>query len=320
VRSADALPVITAADLRASVGPVAAVAAIRRVLVEDGADPEAEAPRTAVPTAAGELLLMPAELGGLVGVKVTTVAAGNPSAGLPRIQGVYTVFDAGTLTPVAVLDAAELTLIRTPAMTTAVIADLLAHAAGMDAGRLPSLVVIGTGPQADRHVRTLAAVLHVDEVRILGRAPGAARSLADRLAIDGIAARAGSRADLRAADVVLCATSSADPVFEDDEVRDDVLVAAIGAHGLGRREVPPAFARRAQVVVESIGTALRESGDLIPARSADEWYRRGLLTAAGLMTGLSAPTGGGPLLYTGVGMAWEDLAIARAALETASAG
>src|SRR4029450_8788720 len=65
-------------------------------------------PRQVVNTSAGQLLLMPAELGAGAGVKVVTIAPANPERGLPRINGVYVLFDAATLVPIALLDGPAL--------------------------------------------------------------------------------------------------------------------------------------------------------------------------------------------------------------------
>ena len=42
---------------------------------------------------------MPSESPAAVGVKLVTVAPGNAARGLPRIQGVYLLFDRETLAP-----------------------------------------------------------------------------------------------------------------------------------------------------------------------------------------------------------------------------
>ena len=116
-----------------------------------GLDPEADPPRSVLPAAAGELLVMPSTAGA-VGVKLATVAPANPARGLPRIQGAYVLFDPGTLAPVAVLDAAALTAVRTAAVSALAVRFLAAH----DASRL---LVWGTGPQAWAHVEAVAAEL-----------------------------------------------------------------------------------------------------------------------------------------------------------------
>ncbi|MEV8310334.1 hypothetical protein AB0P36_24020 [Streptomyces flavidovirens] len=76
-------------------------------------------------------MLMPSHSRRYAGVKIATVAPGNPRARPPRIQGHCLLMDAGTLSPPAVLDGVELTAVRTAAVSAA--AGLLAEP---DAGRL----------------------------------------------------------------------------------------------------------------------------------------------------------------------------------------
>ncbi|PYI66901.1 ornithine cyclodeaminase [Arthrobacter livingstonensis] len=305
------LPYIDAAALAALVPAVAAVAALEEAL-RGGQDPELDSPRLFAPLDAGEFLLMPAQSAKYAGVKVATVAPGNPAKGHPKIQGTYLLLDGEFLTPLCALDGAELTLLRTPAVTVMALKHLLALRGARSAG---AVVVFGTSLQADRHIEALLAVCGIESLVVVGRRSGAAQELAAKWAARGLDARAGGARDVAVADVVVCATSSAEPVFDGSLVRDSAVVAAIGSHGLDAREVDPVLARRADVVVEGLGSALREAGDLIPARPAEEWAERGLATLSGLVNGRFVPGPGRPLLYTGVGMSWEDIVVAGRAYE-----
>lgn len=305
------LPYIDAATLIEKLTPTRAVAALEEALL-GGLDPELDSPRLFAPLDAGEFLFMPAQSAKYAGVKVATVAPGNPAKGHPKIQGTYLLLDKETLTPLAAMDGAELTLIRTPAVTTLAIKHLLAIRGASSAGKV---AVIGTSLQADRHIEAIAEVCGIAELVVIGRRPEAAAELAAKWAGRGISARAGALAEVATADVVVCATSSSTPVFDGHLVSDEAIVAAIGSHGLDAREIDPVLARRAEVVVEGRASALREAGDLIPARSAAEWERNGMATLSELVSGKFAPAPGKPLLYTGVGMAWEDIVCAGRAYE-----
>ena len=70
---------------------------------------------------------------------------------------------------------------------------------------------------------------------------------------------------LRAADVVVCATTARTPLFDSTLLTDDVIVIAIGSHEPDARELDGALMGRAQVVVEDVATALRECGDVVLA-------------------------------------------------------
>jgi ornithine cyclodeaminase len=152
------LPHIDAAELGSLVSWTDAIAAIGRAVAErDSGGPA----RTAVPVSGGELLVMPAATPRSAGVKLAGVAPGNPAAGLPRIQAVYVLFDAATLTPRALIDGTALTTLRTPAQSAFAVRELAAP----DADRL---VVFGTGPQAWGHVHALAAVRRIRSVVVAG--------------------------------------------------------------------------------------------------------------------------------------------------------
>ncbi|ALE93485.1 hypothetical protein AOC05_16100 [Arthrobacter alpinus] len=305
------LPYIDAAALTALLPPAVAVAALEEAL-QAGLDPELDSPRIFAPLDAGEFLLMPAQSAKYAGVKVATVAPGNPAKGHPKIQGTYLLLDKGTLTPLAVMDGAELTLIRTPAVTTLALKHLLALRGAQSAG---TAVVFGSSLQADRHIAALQEVCGIDSLIIVGRSPETAAALAKKWAERGLTARVGDVSDVAVADVVVCASSSATPLFNGELVAAHAVVAAIGSHGLDAREIDPELARRAEVVVEGRGSALREAGDLIPARSAEQWQERGLATLSDLVNGRFAPEPNKPLLYTGVGMSWEDIVAAGRAFE-----
>lgn len=57
---------------------------------------------------------------------------------------------------------------------------------------------------------------------------------------------------------------------------------------------------------------MREAGDLIPARSAKEWQDITLTNLSELVRGSFTRNPARPTLYTGAGMAWQDLVIASA--------
>jgi ornithine cyclodeaminase len=155
---------LDAAAVHAACPPAAAVAAVEAAL-RGGLDPATDPPRLAVPVAHGQFLLMPSDASATAaGVKVVTVAPGNPARGLPRIQAVHLHVDRESLAPTAVLDGTALTALRTPAVSMAAVRRHLPD-------RPLRLVVVGAGPQATGHVTTLAAVRPLADVVHLVRDP-----------------------------------------------------------------------------------------------------------------------------------------------------
>ncbi|MEJ7648098.1 MAG: hypothetical protein WKF57_03460 [Nakamurella sp.] len=305
----DLLPHLGPDDVAAVPWPVA-VEAIARAAVTDHAGGPA---RSAVPLVRGEFLLMPAESPDAVGIKVLTIAPDNPALGVPRIQGVYLVFDQHTLTPRALLDGPALTELRTAAVSTHGILQLAPP------DRTPgALVVFGSGPQAVAHVRALDAVRPPTGTTLIARdATGLERAVSQLGELSGpvigiVADRRAAVAEaVRGAEVVVCATTARTPLFDGSWLADDALVVAVGSHEPVSRELDAAvFARAAVVLVEDVPTALREAGDVILA------VQEGVLEPGSLLPLAARVPAGieGPRVFKSVGMAWEDLAIAGAVL------
>jgi ornithine cyclodeaminase len=293
-----ALVVLGAADVTAALPMPAAIAAIRTALI-DGLDPSADPARSAVPVRNGQLLLMPAQWDAFAGVKVASVAPGNPGAGLPRIQGSYLLLDGPTLTPVALLDGVALTAIRTAAVS-AVAVDALAEPDSA------SLVVFGSGPQARSHIEAIRAVRPIEQVTVVGR--DSARTAAFAASCG---ARVGTATDVATADIVACCTTARTALFDGSLVRQQATVVAVGSHEPDAFEVDATTVTRSVVVVEAVETALREAGDVIQPVMADLLDPATLIDLA---TAVRQPIETSrPRLFKSVGMAWEDLVLAAAA-------
>jgi ornithine cyclodeaminase/alanine dehydrogenase-like protein (mu-crystallin family) len=280
------IPYLTGEQIVALLPPAAAVAAVEDAL-RAGLDPSAGAARSAVPLRHGSLLLMPAESAAHAGVKLVTIAPGNVALGLPRINALYAVFDAVTLQPAALLDGTALTTLRTPAVSFAAVRRFLPPN--------PHVVVFGAGPQGRGHVDTLHDLVTPASVTIVTRT-----------------AKAGVTASLRAADLVVCATTAREPLFDSALLGDHTVVVAVGSHEPDAREIDSAFCGRATVIVEDRATALREAGDVVRA-VAD-----GTLDPERLVTIGDDVRPAGPVLFKGTGMAWQDLVVAEAVLAAAA--
>lgn len=301
------MPFFDAGAIARLVPPQQAVAAIEAAL-RGGLDPAAAIARSSVPLPAGELLLMPAWSASHAGVKLAAIAPGNAALGLPRINAVYVLFDGTTLQPVALLDGSALTTLRTAAVSVAAIRSRLSPSLSQDPLRL---LVFGAGPQGRAHIATLSAVATLSTVDVVVRSPAAVD-----LDFPVRVLRAGSPEvpdALRAADIVVCATTARRPLFDSALLADKAIVVAIGSHEPDAREVDAALCRRATVIVEDVATALRECGDIIMA------INEGALSADQLVPIRDAVRGtailnDGPVLFKGSGMAWQDLVVAETVL------
>jgi len=273
-----------------------------RVALDRGLDPEGEPPRSSVRLGGGEVLVMPSSAGPVAGIKLVGIVAGNPSRGLPRIHGVYVLFDAETLAVRAMLDGAALTSLRTPAVS-ALGVDLVAPA---EARRL---VVFGTGPQARGHVQALRAVRPLDSVRVIARDPARRAEFVRSL---GPGAEAADPSAIADADLVACCTTARTPLFPGELLPPHAVVVAVGSHEPGAREVDTETVRRCGALVESRAVATREAGDIRHALDEGAIGEDELVTFSDLVRGATPAR---PRLIKTVGMGWEDLVIAAAVVD-----
>jgi|SRR5690625_264642 len=305
------LPIYSAGQITNAMPYARAVQAIEEAL-RGSVDPAADPARSFVEVDNGQLLLMPSAGGAYAGIKLATVAPDNPSRGLPRIQAVYVVFDASTLSPVALLDGTALTTLRTPAVSAAA-------ARALTPERIDRLVVFGSGPQGGGHVEALGSIREIADVRIVGRDATKAAVLAESLAAKGFNATAGAVDDVRDADVIACATTAATPLFDGSMVRDDACVLAIGAHTPDHRELDSALMGRSTVIVEDHDAARREAGDVVLAAADGALDIDATTTLRDLVRGDATIANDRPAVFKGTGMSWQDLAVASAAYQVLSA-
>ncbi|MBO3747100.1 ornithine cyclodeaminase family protein [Streptosporangiaceae bacterium NEAU-GS5] len=316
----DRIPLIDSDQIRRLLSPREAVQAIVDAL-QEGLDPAADPARTAVSTAHGQLLLMPAEGRDHAGVKVVTVAPDNPARGQPRIQGLYLLFDAATLRPIALLDGMALTTLRTPAVSVAATLPFLLRS--HDPLRI---AVFGMGPQGRAHVDTVTNALAghrgIAHVTYLARRPlrpddplndidqGQGDTPPVALATSGSveAARAVAQADL-----IVCATTAREPLFDSATIQNHAVVIAVGSHEPDAREVDGALTTRAYVIVEDVATAMREAGDVIQALDEGHLNAADLIPMRQIVADSAVSLAAGrPVLFKSTGMSWEDLVVATA--------
>ena len=220
--------------------------------------------RSRVSLPGGDLLLMPGVRDGGSGtsVKLVTVMPGNAERGLPTIQALVVWLDAVTGRPLALLDGEIVTAMRTGA-ASGVATRLLART---DAA---VLTVFGAGGQAEWQIRAVIAARDIRQVVVYSRSADAREEFAKRMALEtGIEIEAADTAEsaVRAGDVICCATTSSEPVFDAEWLRPGAHVNGIGAFRPGMVELPPElFARAALVAVDSRAAAMEEAGDLLAA-------------------------------------------------------
>lgn len=306
-----ALPFLDADAIRRSVTVAELLDAVEDAYRDVVAGRDRSPLRSHVELADGSLLLMPGVRDGGPGasVKLVTVMPGNASRGLPTIHALIVWFEATTGRPVALLDGAAVTAMRTGA-ASGVATRLLARS---DAS---TLAIIGAGAQAEWQVRAVLAARPIHRVLVYARdaerRTAFARRMADETGID-VAAVADAQVAVRLADVICCATTSTEPVFDATWVRPGTHVNGIGAFRLGMVELPPeVFARAAVVAIDARQAAMAEAGDVVAAIEAGTIAEDALVEIGTIQRDWAASRDQAAItVFKSVGLAIQDVAAAE---------
>jgi ornithine cyclodeaminase len=198
------------------------------------------------------------------GAKLVSVAEDPARRGRARHRGVVVSFATGTAEVECVADAEAVTSIRT-ACATAAATDALARP---DAA---VLAILGTGTQAETHIRALRHVRSFRRILLWGRSAENAAALATRLsretglAIEPVAE--GWRA-AGEADVICTVSGSAEPILFREWVRDGTHVNLVGSSLLGPVEIDTALVAAARYIADYRPGALAQAAEFVVARDA----------------------------------------------------
>ena len=191
-----------------------------------------------------------------------------------------------------------------------------------------TLALFGTGWQAEGHLAAQLAVLPISQVSVIGRNPEKRADFVARMraqfpdrTIVGVAPEAAADA-VAGADVIGTVTTSASPVLETAWVSPGAHINAAGSNALIRRELPEDLLRKAcPLVVDTVETALREAGDLLPLLEKGRLLPRQLIELGDIVAGriLVKPDSSGISVFESQGLGVQDMAVALAVLEQAEA-
>lgn len=315
--------ILSATDLDAALDMETAIETMRTAFGRLSAGEATVPPRGRLESPRGTTLLMPASLpaSGALGAKIVSVFPGNAERGLAAVTGAVLLLDGETGLPRALLDGTFLTAQRTAAGSALATRLLAPEDASV-------LTVFGAGAQARAHVDGLRAVRRIREVRIVSRTVESAEELAAELSgrfraelePPDVRVFEDRRAALHGADLVVTATTSAEPVFDGGNLEAGAHVNAIGAYRPEAREVDDDVVLRARVVVDSREAAWEEAGDLLIPLRRGTIDRSHVAAELGEIVNGDRPTGpdGHEItLFKSVGNAVQDVALARAALTLA---
>lgn len=199
-----------------------------------------------------------------MGAKIITVYDENFDRGLPSHQGGILIFDAEDGRPLALLNAGEITAIRTAA-ASALATRLLARADSR------VVALLGYGEQAEQHVTAMASVLPVEEFRIWGRSAEKARSFAERMQPQAHARFVVSSSVAQAtegADVVCTTTAAREPILFRRDVGPGTHLNIVGSSVAAAREIDDDLVQSASLYIDYLPSTLAQAGEVLSALKA----------------------------------------------------
>jgi ornithine cyclodeaminase/alanine dehydrogenase-like protein (mu-crystallin family) len=263
-----------------------------------------------LPDRNGLLAWMPSLLPskGAMGIKVISVFPENTE--LESHQGSVLLFEAEQGRLLAIMDASEITAIRTAAVS-GLATRLLAT------GDAHDLAILGSGTQARTNLEAMLTVRAIRRVRVWSRHREHAEGFAGRESARRglqVEACATAREAVEGADIVCTTTSSAEPVLEGRWLRPGAHVNAVGFSGPTGRELDTEAIRRARLFADRRESILNEAGDFLIPKSegavGDEHVVGELgEVVLGKVEGRTSPED--ITVFESLGLAIEDLAAAQ---------
>jgi len=265
------------------------------------------------PDAPSLMGLMPAYRGGetpLWGLKSVVIAPANAARGLDLHQGFVALFDGETGETRAIMNAGGITAVRTAAVT-GVATRLLAR---QDAR---TLAILGAGIQGKANLEAMRAVRDFDRVLAWSRTPGRAGA-----ELDGVEEVATVEEALRDADVVVTATSAAEPILRREWLKAGAHVNAVGSSIPTTRELDTQTMADAALFVDRRESTINEAGDfLFPQREGaiGPEHIRAEIGELLIGAGEGRRSEDELTVFKSLGLAVEDLAAAEHVLRRAEA-
>lgn len=316
--------VLRAADVRALLPMRECIEVMRRTMVALS-EGRAVAPLRsimAMPDARGMLGNMPGYLSDpeCFGVKLVSLMPRNKPPRYSSHLGLVLLFESEHGCPVAILDAAEITVIRTAA-ASGLATRLLAR---QDAG---DLAILGAGEQARSHLEAMLEVRPLRRIRVWARDRGKAEVFANtegtRLAV-AIEIAGSVEQAVEGADIICTLTKAREPILLGDWISAGAHLNIVGSSIAEAAEIDTAAVARSRFFVDCRNSTVNEGGEYLRA------LRSGAITAAHIAAEIGEVANGSKpgrtsadevTLYKSLGVAPQDLASAHYVLDGArSAG
>ena len=274
-----------------------------------------------LPDGVGSLLTMPGYMQEpkALGLKVIGVFPGNEGTVYESIQGLVMAFDPDHGIPLAIMDAGEITAIRTAAASGAATKSLAREDAS-------ELAILGSGVQARSHLEAMLCARSIARVRVYSPTKAHRDGFADEAARrHGIPVEATTTSEeaVRGTDLICAVTSSGEPVVRSEWVAPGAHINAVGAYTPSTRELDTDTVARSRLFVDSRESALAEAGDFLIPKEEGAIGDEDLPGELGNVLLGTIPGREGPddvTVFKSLGIAMEDVASAHHVYQRAKEG
>lgn len=243
-------------------------------------------------------------------VKINTNFPANPGLGLPRIIGTLVLLDTTTGSPLAIMDSAAITAVRTAAASGVAIQ----HLSREDS---VTLGVLGSGTLALPHIQAAASVRNIGRVRVYSPHLETRREEFLRAAWGAVQIPveiAPPEEVVSTADILIVCTGAATPVLDGNWLRSGTCVVAVGNATQTSRELDTTTVTRSRVICDLSKSCLAEAGDLlIPIREGSMTSSHAEHDLGDVLLGREPAVRNADdiVLFKSVGLAFQDLIAAR---------
>ncbi|MDP6052279.1 MAG: ornithine cyclodeaminase family protein, partial [Candidatus Latescibacteria bacterium] len=214
-----------------------------------------------LPEKVGALGMMPAYLGEppAMGAKIVSVMPKNYGTKYDSHQGVVLLFENEHGGLLAMVDASEITAIRTAAVS-AVATRLLARPDASD------LAIIGSGVQGASHLEAMLLARPIDRIRIWSKTGSRSQLFSEREGAKftrHIEVMPSIEAAVDGADIICTTTMAPQPILKGDWLAPGVHINAVGSSIKSTRELDTAAVVKSRLFVDRRESTLNEAGDFL---------------------------------------------------------